>query len=286
MFNELFEDVKRFGKKPQGKTNLLKEILGKSEFRDHIIKDIDTIPENDLKMMVAKNYTIIFKDYTDYIKLFMNEKFLKVLIEVVSKVNLTVQEKVTCNSIIYEYLILLETNNNPSIKFALISLSKVVNKELVNILLSNRLSGELASCIAFTRYSSLDEKVNIKRINFLLSQQCIEYATMKNLYRILFSNLILLFTYTMFDTYQTIEEWMTTEFIQNHNNISRIVLELLEEAPFDAIRVVLSSYANDFSMLHRSDKSSVRFSLREYTIDYPRVRQMICILDSQGIYVP
>ena len=286
MFNELMKEAQKYYAEPQF-INLLDDPCYNVNLFKNKMEQIDSLSDTELVQIIRKNYSFIFnlEDKT-YLKLFMNERFLNSLIDVVTYNPLSVTERITCNAIIYEYLVLLN-GDNYDIKSLLIRLAKVVNRDLVNILMGMRLSGELAAYIAFTRNGSIDEKINVKRINFLLSQQNMEYSDMKNIYRILFGNSILfLFTHTMFDAYQ-LEDWMTNEFIQNHNNISRIVLEMLEDSPYPDIRMILSSYAKDFAILHTADRSKIRFSLRDYSKDYPRINYMIYYLaQTEGVYVP
>lgn len=286
MFRELMKEAQKYYTEPQ-KINSI-TFYTTETFKEKI-KNINNISDIELVQLIKSNYNFIFStEDKNTIELFINERFLDCLIDVVTYNPLSMLERITCNSIIYEYIVLLDGNNNQKIKSLLIKLSKVVNRELVNILLSMRLSSELASCIAFTRYSSLEEKINIKRINFLLSQQNIEYDWLKQIYRILFgnTNIQFLFIYTMFDVYKTLEDWMTNEFIQSHNSISRIVLELLEEQPFNNIKMILSSYTMEFIMSHNSDISDVRFSIRNYSKDYPRINYAIYCLQLENVYVP
>ena len=229
--DDLYKEAQKYYTEPQ----YVEFTVSTSETFKEKIKNINNLQDIELIQLIRSNYSFIFniedKEIVDIInspaipniQLFVNERFLNCLIDVVTYNPLSVIEKITCNTIIYEYIVLLG-GDNQRIRSLLIKLSKVVNRELVNILLSMRLSSELASCIAFTRNSSMIEEVNVKRIKFLLSQQNIEYNDLKQLYRILFGqNIFFLFTYTMFDVYKSLEDWMTTEFIQSHNNISRII---------------------------------------------------------------
>lgn len=282
--DDLYKEAQKYYTEPQ----YVEFTVSTSETFKEKIKNINNLQDIELIQLIRSNYSFIFNiEDKEIVQLFVNERFLNCLIDVVTYNPLSVIEKITCNTIIYEYIVLLG-GDNQRIRSLLIKLSKVVNRELVNILLSMRLSSELASCIAFTRNSSMIEEVNVKRINFLLSQQNIEYNDLKQLYRILFGqNIFFLFTYTMFDVYKSLEDWMTTEFIQSHNNISRIILELLEEQSYSDIRVILSSYTKDFHLSHNSDISNVRFRIRDYSKEYPRINYVIYHLAQfEGVYVP
>ena len=76
------------------------------------------------------------------------------------------------------------------------------------------ISKELSTYIALNRWSSFDENINIKRLNFFLSahSDIDDIDIIKAIYEMLFPNEIeTLFISTMFDVYK-MEPWIDDDF--------------------------------------------------------------------------
>lgn len=258
------------------------------------INSIDSISDNELYPLVKTCYRdmlndIIRNNSLEYNKAFYNARFLNCFISVIKYENFNISEIIACNRLAYDYIVLKnEKEIDGTIKNLLISIVKIVNKEIINILMNMNISSELSSYIVINRWSSLNDAVNVKRINFFLSAHSdMDADVLRSIYEILFAGKIEpLFISTMLDTYN-MEPWITEDFIKMHNNISFVVLKMLEESTIEEIQNILIKYSNIYIYKYNANPNSIRLSIRALdSNEFPRILSILEQLYIKQIYVP
>ena len=190
--------------------------LNKDLFKEKM-ENLDIISDDELRALVKQSYKYIlehiyYRTDKSYVKSFSDERFLRILIQVLStEPRIDMNSVLCCNKLAYDYL--TYSNANPTIRNLFFSLSKVVNRDQIYPLLSLNLSEDLAAYLLLARNSSENIEANIKRVNFLLMQQKSFQMTTTMLIRI-YEKLFLrnakdLFIYTITDVYNFNDEMFT-----------------------------------------------------------------------------
>lgn len=268
-------------------------IFNPSIYKDKI-KNIDIMSDKELFDLINSSYTSLLDELVkgndpSYVDIFTNQKFLTVFIRVMSNVTLNDEYRLYCNKLAYDYIALKKEGKDENVKNLLLLLSKVVNKDLLPALLGLGIPDKVASYLILCRYSSRKEIVNVKRLNFMMvGSGLVELFTEQTIvyiYEKLFKSFTLLFEGTMFDV-------DTIGFSENmdeiYSTISLAVLDLLENMTTDNIRKVLISYEGDYKALYSTPGvKTIRFSM--YSVnktDYPRINNVLDLLQNEGIYIP
>lgn len=270
--------------------------------------------ENKLKFIRSYFYKItanVFSGYDieEHRKLFLNTDFLLVFKQVLS-------EKISCgtidattiiqiNNICYDLLTMPQSQNSRSkeIENIVFSIASEINASKIPYLLGIGLPRNLAVNLVMSRYSSFDENIIIRRINFLIITQRKEIFakdpndidaitnTIKNIYTYLFMGTekwVRIFQYFMLDvipTYADDENWVTSSIEELDSIINLAVLLIIEEMPVQVIRAALVNYAQCY-LLTYSNKP-FRFSLNKLSGDYPRITSIVNTLRmNENIFIP
>lgn len=293
MFEKFISDISNAPEEKKVKIDISKNPAINKEFFTQQLDSLDTIPENQLCDLVKETYPYILEEIMarndiGYINAFTNARFLSVLIQTLSSAEqLTLEQRICCNKLAYDYFTLKDKDQY--IKQLLYTLSKMVNRDIIPGLLSLGIPENLAAHLALARYSSTDEVVNVKRVNFIITTSPKELMTLQNIiwiYEKLFDNFTRIFEGTMFDVYDEDEEWVTDDIMEVYSTISLAILEILNNMPSINIRKVLISYAGDFATLHSGKSNSYRFSLSSISQDYNRITDIVEMLKAEKIYVP
>jgi hypothetical protein len=299
MFDKIVNDIKESeNQETKSNINIFNNPAINAGLLEQKINNIDAMPEREMFELVKHSYSNILKNIfstndRNYLNMFMTSKFLTVLTQVVNVVQLTPQEKTYCNKLSYDYF--TTSNTDPYIRQLFFTLSKSVNKEIIPALLAIGIPHDLAAYMALARYSSIQENVNIKRLNFIICTSNPEIMTEQMIvciYEKLFDRVTPLFEGIMFDVYEE-EEWMLDKSTGDNNVmdiysiISLAILTILNNMPLADIRKVLVSYTGDFTAIYGGDMSLVRFSMKSLSEDYERILEVVNSLATvEGIYVP
>ena len=295
LFNNFVRDVMNkkepepvtidFFNNPVFNTELLKSKLG----------SLDTVPDRELYDIVRISFDAILRDIFNkedptYLKVFTTPKFLTVLTQVVSTMQVTNQQRIYCNKLAYDYLTMpKEAGPDPYIVQLFLSLSRKINRENINSLLGIGINEDLACYMALARHSSENEGINVRRLNFIIYTSSIQTMTVQlilKIYEKLFDRFTTLFEHTMFDVCNVDEEWVTDDVEEMYARTGLAALYALNDMTSVDIRKVLISYTQDFIALHGGKMSSVKFSLNSISSDYSRVKDVVNRLKVEGIYVP
>lgn len=253
------------------------------------IPNFPNMGEHDLAVLIKNNIDIISKDILKgdqiYAPLLTDQKFIAAFIRAVSSIPIQYTTKLACNKITYDYF----TSENPdrNIKHQYLNMSRVINREVINKLITIGLDENTACNLALARFSSANEKTNVKRLNFamyyrdpnIMNEQMIVW-----IYEKLFNRISDLFLATMFETYsRTQQEDFGDNFMEVYGTVGLAVLIILNNMKSDDIRKVLIGYHEEWKF---KGYPSVRFSLRALSEDFSRISQMVEYLNNNGITVP
>lgn len=261
-------------------------------------KNMDNMTDQELYNLVASSYNIVLsyaKQNSDYMAisvvwtLFNNPRYISTLVNVFGNVQLDVDQIICCNRIIYDYTTLQNNNSNAIVKISINSLAQIVNKPIIDNLSSiNILSRDELAMVAVCANSSQIQLINVKRLNlyFINSNDENKYNvfTIVSIYQELFYNCVTQLTEgIMFDAWSKEELNNLSEAQQNiYYTINEALLCLLEQAPSQVIYQVLKSYCTDY---YNNGNGMYRFSM-VLSGDYPRINEIISLLEKENIYLP
>jgi len=296
MFDELLNEI-RAKKKPENKKefNIAENpALNPSIFR-HKLDEIDTISDTELYETLKYSYSSILNDIfmnhdQKSLMAFTHPKFITILTQVIASVQLTPDERICVNKLIYDYTTLM--NNDERVKVLLSVLSKMINRREIQSLVGLEIPENLSAYLALCRYSDKKEDINIKRLNFVITTSNKDLMTTQmiiDIYEKLFSGVQILIETTMFDVDfydQEIADYQTPDTEEVYSNIGLAILTILDNQPAALIYNILKSYAEDFKLQHESDPTKVRFSMHCISEDYNRISIIVEQLEQQGFIVP
>lgn len=237
-----------------------------------------------------------FKDVYDanVILSVLNCETLIALANVLAVSSITDIQRTICNRLVYDCLTYLDDdipNDEEKKKHSqlLFIIAKKANKTIPGLLMGANIPEKYAHKLALARYSSYDERVNIKRLNFELMRMPNEFITTDSLiyiYSKLFERMTTLFEQTMFDVVIGNEDWVTEEMMDNYSFIGLSMLYILNNMmTYDELKKVLSSYTADYNSFLKS-RQDIRFSLKSINGEFERIHSAILNLESEGIFVP
>ena len=208
--------------------------FSKDAFKRYIVPiQNNQIEDHDLCIIIKNNLESICKDIIDddktYVPLLTNPKFVSCFIRAVNSVPVDYTLQLACNKITYDYF----TSENPDkdIKREYLNLSKIVNKPIINKLISIGLDENTASNLALCRYSSTLEKTNVLRLNFAIyyrDPNVMTEQTVVWIYEKLFNRISDLFQATMFEVYNEQQQIEFGEnFMENYGTVGLVNLIIL-----------------------------------------------------------
>lgn len=259
--------------------------------KQQIINHIDDMTDKELYSLIKTFYKpiledIFIKDDKTYLEIISSSRFLSVFIQVINSVTLDSLEVTYCNKLSYDYLTMVNKSDD-YIKSLYFSLSKTVNRNVINSLLGLKIEEELAAYLALARYSSTKEFINVRRLNHLLISQvpAVHAQTIVYIYEKLFDSITPLFEGIMFDRYEedTLDN-INACASDTYSNISLAIITILEGLPTDIITRVLSTYAGSYNI--SSANSEVRFPIRSISVgDYPRIISVVDFLEKNEMVI-
>ena len=295
MFSKLVKDVNNNKIQDPINFTLDGKILNRNYYMDKL-KNINDLTDKELFDLIIKSYDDLLKDIftndnTQFLLLFINSRFLSVLIQALNsnKIEITPYIRMYCNKLAYDYLT-LGNDDDAYLKQLFLSLSKTVNRQYIPLLQSLGIPEELAAKMALSRFSSDKEIVNVKRLNFVIMQSPIQLMTEQMIvfiYEKLFDELTPLLKGIMFDVLSDIDyDTMSEDMIEIYSTISLAILDMLNNMTSANMRKVLLSYEGDYSTLIKSTKG-VRFSFRTLSEDFRRISDVVeALSNNEKIYVP
>lgn len=253
------------------------------------IPHIPQMNDHDLAVFIRNNIDSISTDVmnndTAYVPLLRDGKFISALIRAVSSIPIEYNTKLAMNKITYDYFI--SDDPDPIIKQQFLNMSRVVNRDEINRLISVGLDENVACNLALCRNSSQNERTNVKRLNFsiyyrdptLMTEQTVVW-----IYEKLFTRISDLFYGTMFEVYSPQQQNELGEnFMEVYGTVGNAVLLILNNMTTENIRKVLVGYSAEWEFL---GMPAVRFSLRALSEDYSRITKVANYLNTEGKTIP
>lgn len=261
-----------------------------AQFKNNIVGCVHIMDDYTLCTFLKNNIEALCQDImkeqiAPYAGHFQNEKFVNALIKAISSIPINNDIVVACNRVIYDYFTL--ENADKRIKQLYLTIAKIVNKNLINSLLSIGLDDDTASNLAICRHSSMNEKTNVKRLNFTIYFKDSEMMTEQKIvwiYEKMFDRVSDLFQAIMFETYTPQqEEVFNHNFPENYSTVSLAILCILNNMRSIDIRRVLLGYHSEWEY---KGKPRVRFSLHALSNDYSRIINVVESLAQEGTFIP
>lgn len=275
--------------------NILEENKTKIEMLANKLESINNLNEEDSYNLIKDEYKTFLSSIIDnpvFDKIKTNPKFIISLSQVCLETELTLDERVNCNSMIYKQLSI--TTKTPYLEKLYSFLGFVVNRTISNKLIQCGLTLSLASYLAVVRKSSFYIKNNINRMNFsilclgpeIMTIQRITdiYATLSNT----IEDIKILFLTTMTDIYVTYSsnQSITDDMRITNKNMNNALLSIVESLTPHDIESIFKEY-NELIENNMYDENDVRFSLSN--IDpklFPKINYVVNYLYSKQIYLP
>ena len=276
------------------------------------IYDMNNMNDSELRSFVQNSFRSILnniffgsKESVDYINCFTNVRFLDAFIDVVQRFiqqgNYFDRDDIAkINNICYDYITFNNSNKNPSVVNRMYMLAGIINSPYIPRLLGLGLSNNLANLLLIARWSNLDPKVCVRRVNFILISQPKDFMTQERIIQIMNilyeldrdqRNYIKIFPHIMMDVLGNYDEadpsthWITEDIEEVDSTLSLAILDILNEFTNDNIRHVLVNYTESYKLIHSN--KPIRFSMRRLSDDYDKINNVIYSLQEyEGIVVP
>lgn len=284
-----FEQSKNIKTEDEKMTDANFNCFDSSHFKNTIINCVN-MNDYDLCIFLKNNIEklcedIMRGDINSYAGHFQNDKFISALTKAISSIPITNDIIVACNRIIYDYFTL--DNADKYIKQKYLVISKIVNKDLISSLMTIGLDEDTASNLAICRHSSVNEKTNVKRLNFTIYFKDSEVMTEQRIvwiYEKMFDRISDLFQAIMFEVYTPQqEEVFNANFPENYSTVSLAILCILNNMTSNNIKRVLLGYNTEWEY---KGKPPVRFSMRALSNDYSRINNVVESLVQEGVFIP
>lgn len=253
------------------------------------LNNILSFDEHHIAVAVKNSIDEISEDILSgtisYIHIFSNPNFINGFIRAIGSIPINYKIRLACNKLAYDYF--TSANAVPEIKQKYLHISRVVNRLEINQLMALGIDENTACNLALCRYSSPNDRINVKRLNFtlyhkdpnIMNEQMIVW-----IYEKLFDRISPLFYGTMFEVYSPQEEMDFGEnFMEIYGTVGLACLDILNNMPSDKIKKVLDGYIEDWELKGRP---AVRFSLRSLSGDYSRITRVVESIMMNGKYVP
>lgn len=254
---------------------------------------INAMSNDELFRLLNICYPSIIDDVNsgrmEYVKAYINPKFINQFARVIGTTDINIDKKRACSKLAYMYHIAKSNNKSESTVQLYKVLVKLAYRDIVPILVSLGITESMAIDLVIARYSSDNDVLNVRRVNFVIQNSPINILSIQiivKIYEKLFDRMTPLFKGTMFDVLDEDEEWVTESIIEIDSMISLSVLELLNNMTFDQIRQVIISYVEDYTKIFNCDNHCYRFSLVALSDDYYRVVETAEKLRYEGYLVP
>lgn len=247
------------------------------------------LSEYELATVIKNNIESIADDImngdTFYSPYLVDPNFIKGFTRAISSIPIGYKERILCNRITYDYF----TSDNPNqmIKEQYLNISRIVNQDIIRKLQAIGLDENTACNLALCRYSSANEKTNVKRLNFAIYNRDPEVMTEQTIvwiYEKLFTSISDLFYATMFEVYHPdYQKELSENFLEIYGAVGLAVLCILNNMRSVDIQRVLVGYNSEWEYRGRPP---VRFGLKSLSADYSRITRVVEYLASTGIDIP
>jgi len=258
---------------------------------DNAIQNLDKMSDQEAFNFIKENIeyisTRILNKEWEYPEVLISGKYLQAYGRVIRSMPVTHTIRICTNKICYDYFTSNIVDKDPEIKKVVLEFSKIVNYNYIQALIGAGVPNDIACNLTMSRFSTINETVNIKRLNFSIAQQDPELMTVQRIvwiYEKLFDNIGELFKQTMFEYYTPEQELdLGNDFQEVYSTISLAILIIVNNMTMDNIDKLIRGYISDWEYIGRPP---VRFSLISLSADYGRIQHVVESITREGIYVP
>ena len=250
--------------------------------------------DNDAYTLLTTEYKDFFSPMIDdpaFEELKKSAKFISFLTQICLTEELSYEQRVYCNSMIYKTMM----NASTTMKKLLLNLGYVVNRNICTQLIGCGLDQNMASYIAVARKSSFYPRDCISRMNFCIVCISSDFMTAKriaDIYCIVCNttdDIKKLFEVTMKDSfiYKSDASWITNDHIRTARNIDSALLSILNSLDYDVLFNILEEYYQDCQIANL-DEDDVRFSFRQFNCDgtFANIDAVLLALSNHKHYLP
>lgn len=276
------------------------------------IYDMNNMNDSELRMFVQNSFRSILnniffgtKESADYINCFTNVRFLDAFIDVVQRYiqqgNYFDRDNIAkINNICYDYITFNNGNKNPSVVNRMYMLANIINAPYIPRLLGLGLNNTVANLLLIARWSNLDPRVCVRRVNFIIIGQPKSLMTQEKIMQIMNilyeldrdqRNYIKIFPHIMMDVLGDYDDadpsthWITDEIQEVDSTLSLAALDILNEFTDANIRHTLVNYTESYKLVYSN--KPIRFSMRRLSDDYQKINNVVYSLgEYEGIIVP
>lgn len=268
---------------PSMNRGLLDTIIDNGTLNNYSDQELYDLLSNNLRGLLLN---IFERKDQRYIKMIISDRFLRILIQVVNNIEIDYMNMVYLNKLCYDYLTLDDESKNNIISDLIYHLAKITNKKYIPVLIGLGIPEKISCYIVLSRFSTNNEFVNVKRMNFVIMTANIDFTEQMivDVYQNLFDRVTQLFEATMLDVFDMNEEWYTEDIDERYSLITLAVLDILNSLPSDAIRRVLDDYRLVYHTSYAGRET--RCDLRCLSGDYVRIRDIVDKMNDEGNRVP
>lgn len=268
---------------PSMNRGLLDTIIDNGTLNNYSDQELYDLLSNNLRGLLLN---IFERKDQRYIKMIISDRFLRILIQVVNNIEIDYMNMVYLNKLCYDYLTLDDESKNNIISDLIYHLAKITNKKYIPVLIGLGIPEKISCYIVLSRFSTNNEFVNVKRMNFVIMTANIDFTEQMivDVYQNLFDRVTQLFEATMLDVFDMNEEWYTEDIDERYSLITLAVLDILNSLPSDAIKRVLDDYRLVYHTSYLG--CDTRCDLRCLSEDYVRIRDIVDRMNEEGNRVP
>lgn len=266
----------------------MEEIVSGPNLLAERLKDIDNLTDNELYDILKSSYHIFLSNAINspvFRALRQNPRFIIVLSQIVVEVDLTLEQRVYCNAMLYKELSNLNPENT-TLQRVYYILGMNANYNMTKKIMDAGIKQALAIYIAIVRKSSFSNSDNISRLNFTIvcdKPEVMTVQTITDVYCAIFNtieDIKNLFLLTIRDTYvfTSNESWITEDTLRIASNMNFAVLSLLESLPINKIKKILKEYGT-MAMMDDLSLEDVRFSFKRLDLtQFPNIQEVVNFL--------
>lgn len=257
------------------------------------LEPVLSLPDEQAYLVMVseyKNFLSNVNDHPCFDSFKKSGRFISLLTQVCLSKQLTFEERVYCNAMIYK-----EINEvSEPMKELLLNLGHAANRSMVSAFKKCGLERPMAIFLAVARKSCFQPKDCTSRMNFVImctSPELMSVQRITDIYCASCSSVEdvnRLFSYTIRDVfiYNSDEEWITPAHLTIAQRMNIAILSILESLDENQIFYILEEYHSD-ALMFNLDEEDVRFSFKNLNcMTFPKITKVLNDMAKQRHYLP
>jgi hypothetical protein len=261
------------------------------------IKPVLELPDEEAYLLLASLYKEFLSNINNnpcFDEFKASARFLSLLTQVCLANQLTYEERVYCNAMIYKQI----NKANDTLKVILINLGLVANRKMVQAFIDCGLDRTMSSFLAVARKSSFQKKDCISRMNFAILCTSDELMTTKRITDIYcascssIEDVYMLFIYTLKDSFiydkNNGADWIEKSHLIIADRMNSAILSILESLNKDDLSSILEAYYLYEVLEKNIDEEDIRISFKNINSNvFPNIASVVSRLAKEkNIYLP